>query len=144
MYRSDRAKARAAGLYLEAAGFRIISEAAEIGKNIFVEVRWQVPPSDNRTYEDLVNFHIALARKCVKSAIKLEVTPTPIGKHLLIPISEKRNPIGRPATDLSLRQQVKQFRNEGLSFPKIADLIREITGISRTPDAYRKLINNSR
>src|ERR1700724_1468147 len=98
--RSDRSRARAAYIYLEAAGFRC-GDIVDNGRRVSIEVGWRGHPSDNRSYEDQVSYHVALARQCLKRA-GLEVDPMPVGRKLFIPISTKRKPRGRPIEKRSL------------------------------------------
>jgi hypothetical protein len=135
----DRAKAKRACCELEVAGFRIVEESTEIGRDLFVEVAWKEAPSaDSLNYEELVDLHVALARQCLKST-GIAVEPIPIGRHLLIQVSTRRKPVGRPSDD-EVRRLAQRLKDDGFSYPRIAAEIARVTGVTRTPDAYRKLL----
>jgi len=56
-----------------------------------------------------------------------------------IPPTPEPRPVGRPGED-ELRQLVAPLKQQGFTYNQIAKIVESETGISRTADAYRKLI----
>jgi hypothetical protein len=46
---------------------------------------------------------------------------------------------GRPKNPQSLKTRVKELRDTGMSWPKIAKVIKQETGFLRSPDSYRDM-----
>jgi hypothetical protein len=132
---------------LEGAGFRIVGNPQEFGAYIGVDF---FPPedlrgvmsSDNTHYQQIIDHQCALARRALRR-VGLDAEVRPFGWMLSIwlPLSKKRNRVGRPREDRELVQQVRSLRDAGCTWPEIAKHIQKLTSTRRTPDSYRKLLN---
>ena len=143
-----RAKVKRACTFLNSEGFTIVRDGRQLGNTLFIEVKYPVRSSGSE-YEQYQHGKVKLARRCLKMVGLHNATLIPVGYHLSIAIQLPKIPeapepkaIGRPPED-DVRKRTQSLREDGCTFRDIAEIIEQETGVTRTPDAYRKLLRRT-